>query len=102
MSLRWLLIALPLACSSTKNEPPARTAGHCVEKGARTGVEGAKTGVTTGVEGVKTFGRAVGGFVEGGSNQARREWQQGKRDTRRTANQGAAATRREADSPECR
>lgn len=101
MSFRWLLMVLPLACSSTKNEPPARTAGQCVEKGGRTGVAGAKTGVTTGVEGIKTFGKAVGGFVEGGSDQARRQWHEGKRETRRTANQGASETRREAHSPEC-
>lgn len=99
---RWLLVTCLVACSSSKTQPPARTAGACVEKGARTGVAGAKTGVITGVEGVKTFGKAVGGFVEGGSDQARREWQQGKQETRSVARGGAQETRGAARSGDCR
>jgi hypothetical protein len=64
--------------------------------GAKVGVAGAKTGVTTGVEGVKQFGKAVGGFVEGGSQGAEREWNQGKADTKRTAREGASEVKQES------
>ena len=64
--------------------------------GAKTGAEGAKTGVTTGVAGVKQFGKAVGGFVEGGGEGAQREWNEGKVETKRTAKEGAAETKQEA------
>jgi hypothetical protein len=84
-----------LACGSD-SKPPAKTAGRCVEMGAKVGVAGAKTGVTTGVEGVKTFGKAVGGFVEGGSEGAQREWNQGKVETKRTAHQGADEVKQES------
>jgi hypothetical protein len=93
---------LSLACgSSTEGKPPARTAEHCAKLGAKTGIAGAKTGIETGVEGVKAVGKTVGGFVEGGSDQARREWQQGKADTKRAAHAGAGDTKQEAKSPDC-
>jgi hypothetical protein len=84
-----------LSCGSD-SKPPAKTAGRCAEMGAKVGVAGAKTGVTTGVEGVKTFGKAVGGFVEGGSEGAQREWKQGKADTKRTAHEGADEVKQES------
>jgi hypothetical protein len=87
--------ALASACGSD-SKPPAKTAGRCVEMGAKVGVAGAKTGVTTGVEGVKTFGKAVGGFVEGGSDGAQREWKQGKAETKRTAHEGADDVKQES------
>jgi hypothetical protein len=99
----FLVIAFVLgasACGGSKE--PAKNAVDCTKKGVRTGVEGAKTGVKTGVEGVKTFGRGVGGFVEGGSDEAKREWRKGKVETKRTAREGAAETNREANAPECR
>ena len=64
--------------------------------GAKVGVAGAKTGVTTGVEGVKAVGKAVGGFVEGGSEGAQREWKQGKTETKRTAHEGADEVKQES------
>ena len=67
--------------------------------GAKTGVAGAKTGIETGVEGVKAVGKTVGGFVEGGSDQARREWQHGKADTKRAAHSGADEVRQESKDP---
>jgi hypothetical protein len=88
-------------CASGKNQGAAHTAGQCVNKGARTGVSGAKTGVLTGVEGVKAAGGAVGGFVEGGSDEASRRWQEGKAETKRTAHEGKAETKGEANTPEC-
>jgi hypothetical protein len=90
-------IALACAsCGSSNENSPAKSAGRCAKMGAKTGVSGAKTGVLTGVEGVKAAGRSVGGFVEGGSDQAHREWQQGKADTKRTAHEGAAETKQES------
>jgi hypothetical protein len=69
--------------------------------GAKTGVAGAKTGIETGVEGVKAVGKTVGGFVGGGSDQARREWQQGKADTKRAAHSGADDVKQQSNSPDC-
>jgi len=87
------------ACGSSKE--PAKSAVNCSKTGANTGVAGAKTGVTTGVEGVKTFGKAVGGFVEGGSDEAKKQWAEGKEETKRTAHEGRDETKREANSPDC-
>jgi hypothetical protein len=87
------------ACGSGNSNEPARTAAQCTKMGAKTGVAGAKTGVKTGVEGVKTFGKAVGGFVEGGSDRARQEWQEGKAETKSTAHSGAQEVKNE--SKEC-
>lgn len=88
--------AFVLSACGSDSKPPAKTAGRCAEMGAKVGLAGAKTGVTTGVEGVKTFGKAVGGFVEGGSEGADREWQQGKAETKRIAHQGASEVRQES------
>lgn len=92
------MMSLP-GCGSS--HAPARSAGNCVKKGARTAVAGAKTGVKTGVEGVKTAGKAVGGLVEGGPDEAREKWQEGKADTKRTAHEGADETKRESQAPDC-
>ena len=97
-----IVAATVSACASAREQPPARTAGHCVEKGAKTGFAGAKTGVVTGVEGVKAAGKAVGGFVVGGSDLASREWKQGNNETRRAARSGSAEVRSEAHDPNCR
>ena len=64
--ISWILSS----CGS--NHEPAKSAVNCTKVGVNTGVAGAKTGVKTGVEGVKTAGKAVGGLVEGGSEEARR------------------------------
>jgi hypothetical protein len=95
-----LALALGASACGSRQEP-AKDAVDCTKKGVKTGVAGAKTGVKTGVEGVKTFGRAVGGYVEGGSDEAKREWRKGKRETKKTADEGAAETREEANAPEC-
>jgi hypothetical protein len=105
-----LSLAFAAGCSSQRehvnspsNTPEAcrDSAGDDVRMAARTGWAGAKTGVKTGVEGVKTAGRAVGGFVEGGSRGASEEWNAGKRDTRHVANQSAGEVRHEANVPLC-
>jgi hypothetical protein len=97
-----LMIAVAAwSCGSGGQKSPARTAGQCAKMGAKTGVAGAKTGVVTGVEGVKAVGKTVGGFVEGGSDEARREWQQGKDETRRAAHSGAGEVKEEAHAPDC-
>jgi hypothetical protein len=87
------------SCGSDK--PPAKTAAQCTKMGAKTGVAGAKTGVKTGVAGVKQFGKAVGGLAEGGSDEARQRWREGKAETKQTAHAGAEETRQEAHSPDC-
>ena len=69
--------------------------------GAKTGYAGAKTGVTTGVEGVKAAGSAVGGYFEGGSNEAERKWQEGKSNTSQTAREGSRETSTESHSGDC-
>jgi len=95
------MTTLSSACASHHESAPAKTAEQCTKMGAKTGIAGAKTGVTTGVEGVKAAGRAVGGFVEGGSAEADRQWQQGKADTKRVAHEGKAETKHEAAAPDC-
>jgi len=89
------------AASCGSSNPPAKTAEQCTKMGARTGVAGAKTGVKTGVEGVKAVGNAVGGWVEGGSDEAKREWQEGKGETKRVAHSGADEVKQESKSPDC-
>ena len=105
LSLRRVaLVVTSLAaasCGSESANAPARTVGHCTKMGAKTGVAGAKTGVVAGVEGVKAVGKTVGGFVEGGSERARQEWQEGKADTKRAAHSGAEETKGEAKAPDC-
>jgi hypothetical protein len=73
-----------------------------VNVGARTAAQGVKTGALTGVEGVKTFGSSAVGLVEGGSDEARARWRDGKRATKQTAHEEAAETKREAHVPRCR
>ena len=72
-----------------------------VVMGARTAGQAVETGAKTGVEGVKTAGRAVGGWVEGGSKEAKEEWNKGKQETKETAHEGAADVDREASVPVC-
>ena len=72
-----------------------------VAMGARTAGEAVETGVETGVEGVKTGGKAVGGWVEGGSAGAKKNWNEGKRETKAEAREGAAQTKGEANVPPC-
>ena len=93
-----IVVAGALSCGSD-SKAPAKTAGRCAEMGAKVGVAGAKTGITTGIEGVKTAGKAVGGFVSGGSEAAQREWKEGKAETKRTAHEGADEVKQE--SQEC-
>ena len=99
--ISFLMLAALASCGSSTANPPAKSAEQCAKMGAKTGIAGAKTGVETGVEGVKAAGKAVGGFVEGGSDAARRQWQEGKAETKRTAHSGADDVKREAKSPEC-
>ena len=89
-----------VSCGSSNNEP-AKTTVNCTKMGANTAVAGAKTGVKTGVEGVKTFGKAVGGFVEGGSDEAKKQWNEGKEETKRTAHEGRDETKSEARATDC-
>jgi hypothetical protein len=94
-----VLTSILLSCGS--NNEPAKSAVNCTNKGANTGVAGAKTGVTTGVAGVKQVGKAVGGFVEGGSDEAKKQWQEGKAETKRTAHEGADETKSASKTPDC-
>lgn len=89
-----------LGCAAT---PACRKgAKGDIVMGARTAGEAVKTGAETGVEGVKTAGKAVGGWVEGGSSEAKEKWNEGKQETKATAHEGAADVDREASVPACR
>jgi hypothetical protein len=113
--MRWALFALLLSsvCSCSKDKPAETPAskpadkqcredvGDDVAMGANTGVAGAKTGVTTAGEGLKTFGSSAAGLVEGGSDEAKKRWNDGKKDTKATANEGRAETKQEAHTPKC-
>lgn len=93
-------LVVSLGCAST---PPCRKGGAkgAVVTGARTAGDAVETGAKTGVEGVKAAGRAVGGWVEGGTDEAKEEWNQGKADTKATAREGAAEVDQEASVPVC-
>jgi hypothetical protein len=98
-----LAVALASACGGSERKASAPCGPEKdVEHAGRTGVEGAKTGVTTGVEGVKTFGDATAGLFEGGSDEAKRRWREGKERTKETAHEGAASTRAAARSAPCK
>jgi hypothetical protein len=92
------------ACGSGGGTAPCRKPGAVggAEHGARTGVEGAKTGVKTAGEGIKTFGNSTAGLFEGGSDEAKKRWREGKAETKKTANEGAADTSAEAHAPPCK
>ncbi len=95
--------ALVLACGpSGKSASSPCGPKDDLKKAGRTGAEGAKTGVTTGVEGVKTFGSATAGLFEGGSDEAKRRWREGKEKTKDTAHEGSAATKAEYHAEPCR
>ena len=96
-------------CVGCGDDPktPADVADDCgpeddVERGANTAVEGAKTGGATAWEGTKTFGKSVGGFVEGGSDEAKQEWNEGKEQTKETARKRSAETKSAARTRPCR
>jgi len=92
-------LGIVLGCAAT---PACRKgAKGDVVLGARTAGQAVKTGAETGVEGVKTAGRTVGGWVEGGSKEAKEEWKKGKQETKETAHEGAADVDREATVPTC-
>ena len=93
-------LGVAMGCAAT----PAcrRGAKGDVVMAARTTGEAVETGAKTGVEGVKTAGRAAGGWVEGGSKEAKEEWNKGKADTKATAHEGSEATEREANVPVCK
>jgi len=90
-----LLAACTAACGSSQSQCKTGAAGKA-EKGVKTGAEGAKAGVKTGVEGVKTFGSSVGGLFSGGSDEAKKNWKEGKAKTKQTANEGADDVDRKA------
>lgn len=95
-----------VACRSSSSDRPADSpcskAEDDVDTAGRTGLAGAKTGVTTAGEGIKTFGNSAAGLVEGGSGEAKKRWNEGKKETRETARAGKADTKREAHAHECR
>ena len=68
---------------------------------ARTAGEAAKTGGKTAWEGLKTAGTAVGGLFEGGTEEAKARWEDGKSRTKETAEEGAADTNAVAADDPC-
>jgi len=98
--LSWVVVLSFVGCA--KPPPPCRaTAGDDIATGARTGVAGVETGAKTGVEGVKAAGKAVGGFVSGGSRGAEEAWNEGKEDTREEAREGTGKVNEAAKVPRC-
>jgi hypothetical protein len=88
------------ACGPSKDAETAcgKGPGKDIDRGARTAGAAAVTGGETAVEGVRTFGGAIGGFLEGGSDGAKEEWNQGKQKTSQTAKEGAQKTDEEANT----
>jgi hypothetical protein len=91
-----LFILFCLGCHSKPAESPCGGVEGGVTTGARTGAEGARTGVETGVAGAKQFGNSAAGLVQGGSDEAKARWNDGKQKTKETANRGSERTSDEA------
>jgi hypothetical protein len=104
--LRWFLLAALWSLGCSEPNTAADADDPCgpeddVEHAAQTAGQAAKTGGTTAWEGIKTAGKSVGGLFDGGSSEAKREWNEGKERTAETANEGATATRETAHSHPC-
>jgi len=103
-----VLLCFPLLGGCSDNPEPQTaddydpcSAGPRIEHGAQTAGEAAKTGATTAWEGMKTFGKSVGGFVKGGTQQAAEEWDEGKDKTKKKARKGADQTEATANQNPC-
>src|SRR5262245_44457736 len=112
-----LVSCLLLGCggSQSSTEEPSRPAppraaasasdpcgpGDDIEQGARTAGASAELGGRTAVAGVTTFGKTVGGWFEGGSDEASEKWNEGKEKTRDTARAGAAKVRTASTTRRC-
>jgi len=78
-------------CSHNEAEYPDECRdgpGDDVKMAGRTAGQGVEAGAETGVAGVKQTGRAVGGWLEGGSDEANRQWEKGKIETKQEAAEG--------------
>ena len=100
-----LIVALSGCASSDKQasspQPCGKGAKNKIKKGARVAGAGAKAGVKTAAEGVKTFGRATGGLIRGGSDEAKSEWKKGAADTDQTATEEADNVDSESSRDDC-
>lgn len=72
-----------------------------IEGGARTAGASAELGGKVALEGVKTFGRAVGGFFQGGSERAGEQWHEGADRTRSVAREEATQVKATTAAPPC-
>ena len=64
--------------------------------GAKTAGTAVVTSGETALSGLETFGKTVGGYVQGGKSEAKKNWNEGKKKTATTAKSGASATKEEA------
>lgn len=88
-----LALMAAAGCSHNEAEYPEncrKGPGDDVKMAGRTAGQGVEAGAETGVAGVKQAGRAVGGWFEGGSDEAKREWEKGKAETKQEAREGRA------------
>lgn len=88
-----LVLTAAAGCSHNEAEYPEncrKGPGDDVKMAGRTAGQGVEAGAETGVAGVKQAGRAVGGWFEGGSDEAKREWEKGKAETKQEAHEGHA------------
>jgi hypothetical protein len=104
-SVRLLIVVSTVtlvACGSSQGgaDDPCGPKGELKRAGRVTG-EAGKTGGKTAAEGVKTFGKSVGGLFSGGSDEAKKEWNEGSKKTSATAKEGAAGVKRESNSSPC-
>jgi hypothetical protein len=98
-----LALTAAAGCSHNEAEYPEHcrdSAGDDVKMAGRTAGQGVEAGAETGVAGVKQAGRAVGGWFEGGSAEAEKEWEKGKAETKQEAREGRAEVNAE-QRPEC-
>ncbi len=100
MSRLWIGFAVVLGllaagCHNKGAECPKGLEGD-TKHGAKTAGTAVVTSGETALSGLETFGKTVGGYVKGGKAEAKKNWNEGKKNTSTTAKSGAADTKDEA------
>ncbi len=94
------LMFLCAACGRSRG-PECPSAAGDAKHGAKTAGTAVVTSGETALSGLETFGKTVGGYVQGGKAEAKKNWNEGKKKTSETAKTGAGDTKQEAKSGDC-
>jgi hypothetical protein len=94
-----LLIVVGSGCRNRAAECP--NAAGDAKHGAKTAGTAVVTSGETALSGIETLGKTIGGYVEGGKAEAKKNWNDGKKKTSTAAKSGASDTKSEAKSADC-